>query len=244
MIASLPERIRGHFLAGLAALCLPVVADAQQPDGAVPLQIRAVLHDPVHPVAELYLTDKAGAVVRLNFLAEGLSDVYSTVSVNGSLVLYDSATIDPKKPEANVAASVRVPPDTKRAIVIVVPGPADAKPAYRMVLVNDSPTAFPKGESRVLSLVPVETAIEAGEHRLPVHPGKITNVPAVKKVDEYNMAQTNFYYKQNDSWVVFTERRLQYLDEFRRIFLIHVTPGATEPSVTTIIDTAPVVLPH
>ena len=228
----------------LSALWLTVAAHAQPPDGAVPVQIRAVLHDPVHPAAELYLTDASGAAVKVNFVAGGFSEVYSTVAVNGALTLYNSPGIDPKNPAANVAATVTVPPDTKRAMVIVVPAPTDAKPPYRMVLINDSPTAFPKGESRVLNLVPVEMAIAAGEHKLPVRVGQITPVPPVKKVNEFNIAQTNFHYKNGDSWVVFTERQLQYLDAYRRVFIIHTTPGSAEPFVTTILDTAPAVLPQ
>jgi len=113
-----------------------------------------------------------------------------------------------------------------------------------MIIIDDSAKVFPKGESRALPLVTVETAIQAGEHRLSIHPGKITNVPPVRKVNEYNLAQTNFYYKQGESWVPFTERQLQYLDAFRRVFIIHVTPGAIQPSVTTIVDTAPAPSPH
>lgn len=229
----------------LTTLCLPVTGFAQKHEGAAPLQIRAVLHDPVHPSAELFLPDAAGAMVKLKLVPEGLSEAQNTQTVNGSFILYNTADVDPKNPAASLGASVRVPADTKRAIIVVLPGPAGVAPAYRMVLINDSPAAFPKGESRVLSLVPVETAIEAGEHRLPVPSGKIVAVPPVKKVNEFNMAQTNFYYRQKNAkaWIPFTERQLQYLDDFRRIFIVHVTPGATEPAVTTVVDTSPPVIP-
>jgi hypothetical protein len=163
--------------------------------------------------------------------------------VNGSLVLYDKAAVDPKNPAASLAASVILPPNLKRALVILVPAPAGEKPAYRMLVIDDSAKAFPAGESRVLPLIGVETAIQAGEHRLPVHPGKITNVPPVTKRDEYNMAQTNFYYKKSDSWEPFTERQLQYLDVCRRIFIVHATPGALQPTVTTIVDITPTLTP-
>jgi len=238
----------------LLACCLPVVGRAQQNDATVPVQIRAVLHDPVHPAAELFLMDKTGAVVKLELVREGLSKAQFALPVNGSLMLYNSAAIDPKKPLANLAASTKLPPDIRRAMLIILPKPpdpkaadanaADAKPTYRMVLIDDSAKAFPQGESRVLTLMPVEAAIQAGEHRLPVHPRVITNVPPVRKVNEYNLAQTNFYYKQGDSWVPFTERKLQYLDAFRRVFIIHLTPGAVQPVVTTIVDTTPATPPR
>ena len=224
-------------LAVLTVVGLSLAVHAQEKEKAVPVQIRAVLHDPVNPVAKLFYPDKAGAVVALNFRPQDLTESLFMLPVNGSLVLYDKAAIDPKNPAASLASSVKLPADLKRAIVVVMPAPAGAKPAYRMLLIDDSEKAFPNGESRVLPLVGVETAIQAGEHRLPVHPGKITRVPPVRKVDEFNMAQTNFYYQREESWVAFTERQLQFLDASRRIFIIHATPGALQPRVTTIMDT-------
>jgi hypothetical protein len=50
------------------------------------------------------------------------------------------------------------------------------------------------------------------------------------------MAQTNFYYQEGEAWVPFTERQLQYLDASRRLFIIHATPGALQPTITTIVD--------
>jgi hypothetical protein len=236
--------IRKHSLWLLTFIWLPVAGHAQQDPATVPVQIRAVLHDPVHPAAELFYTDKKGLVAKVEFRPQDLTRPLFTLPVNGSVVLYDKADIDPKKPEASLAASVKLPPNIRQAIIIVLPAPAGSKPAYRMVVIDDSAKAFPKGESRVLPLVTVETAIQAGEHRLPVHPGKITSVPPVRKVNEFNMAQTNFYYKQGEAWVPFTERQLQFLDACRRLFIIHVTPGALQPSVTTIVDTAPAAAPR
>jgi len=236
--------IRNHSLWILTFFWLPVAGHAQDKEAVPPVQIRAVLHDPMHPAAELFYTDRKGVVVKLDFRPQDLSRPLFTLPVNGSLVLYDKANIDPKNPEASLAASVKLPPNIKRAMVVVLPSPAGTKPAYRMVLIDDSAKAFPKGESRALPLVSVETAIQAGEHKLPIHPGKITNVPPVRKVNEFNMAQTNFYYKQGETWVPFTERQLQYLDAYRRVFIIHVTPGALQPSVTTIVDTTPTLPPR
>lgn len=215
---------------------LPLTILAQKKETAVPIQIRAVLHDPVKPTAELFYTDKSGAILPLNFRPQDLSRPISVLLTNGSLVLYDKANVDPEKPEASLAASIKLPASIKKAIILVMPSPAGEKPAYRMLVIDDSTKAFPPGESRIVPLVGVETAVQAGEHRLPISPGKITAVPPVKKVNEYNMAQTNFYYKQDEAWVPFTERQLQFLDVCRRIFIIHVTPGAAQPVVSTIVD--------
>lgn len=232
--------IRKLSLSILAVVGLSLTVSAQKKKTPDFVQFRAVLHDPVHPIANLFYTDKKGAVVPLNFRPQDLTEALFTLPVNGSLVLYDKAEIDSENPAASLAASVKLPPDIKRAMVVVLPAPAGEKPAYRMLVIDDSEKAFPFGESRVLPLIGVETAIQAGEHRLPVQPGKITRVPPVTKVNDYNMAQTNFYFKQGGSWVAFTERQLQYMDACRRLFIVHVTPGAVAPVVTTIVDTAPV----
>lgn len=222
----------------LTIFLLPAVVHAQQNETSAPLQIRAVLHDPVNPDAALFLSDQSGGIVKLEFRPQDLSRPQVTLAINASLVLYEKAVIDPKKPEASLAATCKIPPSTKRGVVVVFPGPAGSKPAYRLVFIDDSAKGFPKGESRVLTLLPVEAAIEAGEHKLAIHPGVIASVPPVMKLNEFNMAQTNFYYKQGEAWTVFTERQLQFLEGFRRIFIIHTTPVALQPMVTAIVDTA------
>ena len=68
-------------------------AFSQEKTAAV--QIRAVLHDPVHPVADLYIADPSGAIVKLNLLAEGFSRAQFTLPQNGSIVLFDKANVDP-----------------------------------------------------------------------------------------------------------------------------------------------------
>ena len=226
-----------HSLCILTAFWLPVAANAK-PLKAPAVQIRAVLHDPANPAAELFYPDKKGVPVKLDFRVQELSQPLLTQSVDGSLVLYDKAAIDPKNPAASVAARVILPPNIKRAVIVLSPAPAGSTPAYRMDLIDDSAPAFPKGESRILSLVPMETFLEVGEHKLTIRPGEITRVPAVTKVNEYNMAATIFSYKEGDAQVTFTERQLQYLDGFRRIFIVHTTPGGSQPGITTIVDTA------
>ena len=103
----------------LILLGLPMAGQAQQ-DPPPPVRIRVVLHDPVHPTAELYFPDQAGAIVKLEFRPKDLSRPKMTRPVNGSLVLYNRANVDPENPEASLAASCRIPSNTKRAIVVVL----------------------------------------------------------------------------------------------------------------------------
>ena len=104
---------RKHSLWILTFFWLPVAGHAQDKEAVPPVQIRAVLHDPVHPAAELFYTDKKGVVAKLDFRPQDLSRPLFTLPVNGSLVLYDKADIDPKNPEASLAASCKLPPNIK-----------------------------------------------------------------------------------------------------------------------------------
>jgi hypothetical protein len=233
------QMIHKYIFVILAIFSMPLTGHAQKNETLAPVQFRAVLHDPKNPVANLFYADKTGTIVPLNFSPQDLTEAMFTVPMNGSLVLYDKAEVDPDNPAASLVASVKLPPNIKRAIVVVLPAPEGKKPAYRMMVIDDSEKAFPKGESRVLPLIGVKTAIQAGEHRISIEPGKICRVPPVRSVSEYNMAQTNFYYREGEAWIVFTERQLQYMDACRRLFIIHTTPGAGSPTVTTIVDIAP-----
>lgn len=235
--------LRNFVLSTLSAvMALGQSAFAQTASG--PVQVRAYYHNPIKPFADFFIADAAGVIQPLKVVAEGLSTPQITSPVNGNIVLYTQQNVDPKKPHESLAASVAIPADMKRVALIIVPAATEgAKPPYRMVLMDDSSAAFKKGESRALNLTMADIAVEAGEHKLPVKTGQITVLPAVTKKDEFNMAQTNFYYKEKEAWVPFVERQLQYVDTTRRIFLVYLTPGSTQPFVSTIVDNTPERLP-
>jgi hypothetical protein len=227
----------------LAAFAMSALCLAQAPDAAASIVIRAVLHDPTGPAVEFFVMGKSGKAEKLNLQQSSLSEPLATIPLNGAVVFYKSAAIDPKKPQEHVVATLKVPDSVKRAIIILLPSGPQANGTYRALLIDDTGNSFPYGESRVLSMIRVEAAIQAGEHKLLVTPGQITKVPLVKKINDFNMAQTNFYYKEGAAWVTFTERQVQYLPEYRRIYIIHATPGATQPYISTIVDIAPAKLP-
>ncbi len=229
-------------LLALALAVFPLVCSAQPVGGSAPVQIRALLHDPTRPAVDLFVADQNGVVAKLNLSPANLSPAQMTAPVNGSVVFYDTAAVDLKKPQDHIAGTIKLPPSTRKAIIILMPTEPGSM-RFRSLLIDETGNEFPNGESRVLSLVPVETAIEVGEHKLPLASGKITPVPAVKKVNEYHMAQMNFHYKEGANWVTFTERQVQFLDNFRRIFIIFVPPGGNQPYINTIVDTVPVKIP-
>ncbi|MCP5533406.1 MAG: hypothetical protein H7A48_09550 [Akkermansiaceae bacterium] len=231
------------LLAGAAGLLVSLSSSGRSAAADAPLRIRAYLHDPVKPMAELYVADPSGSAEKLQLVMGNLSNGQNVVPSNGSIVLYSKPFQNAAEAKESAICSAKVPSKAKSAIIVIVGMPPGTEPAYKMVVLDDGPSAFPKGESRALSLIPVEAAIEIGEHKLPLESGKICKIPAVKRKNDFNMAQTNFYYRNEERWVPFTERQMQYLEDYRRIFVVHVTPGAVAPTVTSIVDVAPAIVP-
>jgi hypothetical protein len=225
-------------------LLLATSLTTAQSSGKTTVEIRAFLADPVNPVAELYVRGADEEMIRLDLVPGNLSEAQSVALNDGSLLLYESARIDPENPRENLAGSASLPDNARKIIALIVPSRAQAGPPYRILVLGDSPADFPGGESRIVNLIPRTAALHAGEHKLTVEPGKTAELPPVREVNGFNMAQTNFYYRKDESWILFTERQVKFLDEFRRIFLIHATPGAVQPSVTTVRDVAPAPAPE
>lgn len=221
----------------LLAFLAASLAGYSQENLEPPVQVRVILHAPMNPEADLYYMDRSNEFLPVQFRTQNLSRPFNVVPLNGTLVFYDKPNVDPKNLEASVAARAKIPAGIRRAIVVVAPAGSEGKPDYRLLVIDDSKKAFSGGESLVLPLVNTKVVVHAGEHIIPVYPGKLAKVPFVEEKDDFNMAQTNFHYQEGSgSWVTFAERKLQYLEASRRIFIIHKTPRALQPQVTTIID--------
>lgn len=203
--------------------------------------IRAVLHDPSNHEIKFYVGKPGEAMEALKLVEEGLGEPQKVQVTNGSINLFSSAAVNPANPQASLLASIKVPSTAAASlIVIILPSPKGGATSYSGIAISDDPKSFPWGQSKAVNLTPVEFAIEVGEHKLPLPAGKITDVPKVEKVNEYHRAQTNFYYKQDNQWVIAAERQMQYLNTLRRIFLVSKAPNALSPDVRTIVDQPPV----
>ena len=218
----------------VGACLFPVVGLAQ--DASISkLTVRAFLNDPTNPAAELFAPDAPDKVIPLVLAPGELPAGQAVAVIDGKLYLYSSAKIDP----AYLVASITVPSNLKQAIAIIQPRGDAKKPPCGIVFVDDSISAFPPGESRVISFTALPLAIQAGEHKIAIAPGKITNVPPVTKADPYNMAQTNFMYKVGEAWVPFSEAKMKYLKDFRQVFICAVRPGSKSPTLVTLVDDTP-----
>lgn len=202
-----------------------------------PLIVRAVLNDPVNPGTVFQIRASGEVFNQLALMNEAVPEPVTIDMAGETLSLYGEKAGDAKVPP--VLAAAQIPASMQRCMLIITPAPKGAKLPYQMVAFNDSPQAFPFGESRVLNTTIVPMAMEAGSTKVSVPPGAFVALKSVKDVNEYKMAQTNFYMKSGESWLPVSERQIQYLDTMRRIFIVYVTPGSTSALVRTIIDHEP-----
>ncbi|MES2475913.1 MAG: hypothetical protein V4640_09035 [Verrucomicrobiota bacterium] len=199
-----------------------------------PIQIRALLNDSVNR-ADFYFGTPGKAMTQVELAVEGLTQPQKITPVGGVLNLFDSAQVTAANAKTHLAATMKVPAGSKSLIVIIVPV-ADQKPPYRMVAIPDDARSFPWNTNKVVNLTSMECLLEIGEMKLDLPADKVTDVPKLTHKGDTNQLQTNFSYKQNEQWQLATERRLQYVDNLRRIFVIHKQPQALGPEVRTIQD--------
>lgn len=226
-------------LLALSPAAVPTAAAQQDPTAGGRISLRAVLHNPVDPYAEMFVQDATGSLVRLNLALEGLTQAQTVSLSDGRLQLFSSDNVDAAKPLEHLAAFATVPSGTKRAIAFIFPSTADAKVPYRLMVINDGPAAFPKAESRVVNLTSLSLAMKAGEHSVKLPPAAVSRVPKVARRNDLNQAQTEFYRQgagEND-WVLLAERPMQFTDHIRNIILVFQMPNVPEPQLRTLVDT-------
>lgn len=203
------------------------------------LRLRSVLHDPLNSHAELYVPVEDGGLDDLYLALNGLSESQEVVVNDGKLQLYSSKSIDPEKPLENLVASAPVPDGIERAVALIFPADGKSKLSYRMIVLDDSAKAFPKGATRVLNMTSLSLAMKAGEHSVKLPSGKLSAVPPVKKVDHMNRAPTAFYREGDDEipWVLFAERPMPFSLNARNLIIVYGMPNLKAPRLRTIVDT-------
>jgi len=213
---------------------------AQGQGGTRNIEIRAVLQDPMNPGAAFQVRTTPSTFEKLELVAEGLCIAKRISVTDNTVALYGPTSSDPKIGPPIVASAV-VAPAVERCLLVIVPEPPGGKLPYHLLVLDDTGKAFPFGESRVVNLTNVALGMQAGATRLSLPAHSVTPLPLIKEVNEYHMAQTNFYAKSDngDQWMPFAERQVQYLETVRRISLIDVAPGAVAPTIRTVIDHVP-----
>lgn len=135
------------------------------------------------------------------------------------------------------AATATIPASAANAILVFVPGAADGKsPAWRVMVVEDSPKAFPDGGTYVANFYNKDIRFIIGEHKGMLHAAGSHGYEMPKKLDDFNMAPVMFELLQDDKWRTASESSLRFLPGTRYLIFAYVDPATGRARIHTCQD--------
>ena len=139
-------------------------------------------------------------------------------------------------------ATATIPPGTNAALLIFVQAPGQAEaapPAWRVLVIEDSPKNFPDGGAFIANFYNKDIRFIVGEHKGMLHAAGSHGYAMPKERDSFNMAPVVFEFIQNDKWHIANESALRFLPGMRYLIFAYVDPASGRPRINTYQDFAP-----
>jgi hypothetical protein len=139
-------------------------------------------------------------------------------------------------------ATATIPPGTNAALLIFVQAPGqteNAPPAWRVLVIEDSPKNFPDGGAFIANFCNNDIRFIVGEHKGMLHAAGSHGYAMPKERDSFNMAPVIFEFIQNDKWHIANESALRFLPGMRYLIFAYVDPVSGRPRINTYQDFAP-----
>lgn len=141
-------------------------------------------------------------------------------------------------------ATATLPASTKAAILIFVPAPKAAeaadsgKPAWRVLVIEDSPKNFPDGGAFVANFFNNDIRFVLGEHKGMLRAAGTHGYAMPAQRDSFNMAPVVVEFLNGDKWHIANESALRFLPGMRYLILAYVDPVSGRPKINTYQDIA------
>lgn len=137
------------------------------------------------------------------------------------------------------AATATIPAGSANAILVFVAGGGDAKsPAWRVMVIDDSPMNFPDGGTYVANFYNKDIRFIIGEHKGMLRAAGSHGYAMPKKLDDFNMAPVMFELLQDDKWRTASESTLRFLPGMRYLIFAYVDPLTGRARINTCQDLA------
>jgi len=119
-----------------------------------------------------------------------------------------------REDDPSIVALVRLPSNSRRATILLAPGPADT---YQAHVINDDPSKLPLGRLRVHNLSPLTVAMRFGGSKklVQLKPRQSIVVPPKNHYVVYELA-----YKENGTWEVQENNMIQVKPNEQAQFII------------------------
>jgi len=138
-------------------------------------------------------------------------------------------------------ASARIPAGVNSAVLLFLPastGSAQA-PAWRVMVIDDSPAKFPDGGAFAVNLYASEIRLVIGEHKILLPSGRSHGFKRPNQRDPFNMAPLVVEFRDGETWRTASESTLRYVPGNRFLILAYVDPGSGRPRVAVFPDPRP-----
>ena len=144
---------------------------------------------------------------------------------------------DDRKPLANA----RIPDGVDKAILVFIttPGKAAASPAWKIMVIADSPKNFPPGGAFIANFYNKDIRFIIGEHKGMLRPGGSHGYAMPEERDTFNMAPVVFEFQTGDKWRIANESSLRFLPDLRFLIFAYVDPVSGRPRINTYQDVPP-----
>ena len=136
-------------------------------------------------------------------------------------------------------ASATIPAGVKAAVLVFIPSQNAAQP-WRVLVLEDSPSAYPDGGAVVANVYDKDIRCVLGEHKIQLQPSKTHGFTQPTTRDDFNMAEVMFQFQNGEAWRTASESRLRFLKGLRYLMIAYVDPASGRPRLFTCQDIPPV----
>lgn len=139
-------------------------------------------------------------------------------------------------------ATATIPPGVNSALLVFIQVPAGSAtdaPAWKILVIEDTPKNFPYGGAFIANFYSKEIRFIVGEHKGMLRPGGLHGYAMPKERDSFNMAPVVFEFLRDDKWRIANESALRFLPGMRYLIFAYVDPISGRPRISTYQDFLP-----
>lgn len=210
---------------------------AQDPAAKVSVSFYAFAYLKGHESVQVPTAAGNFTTVRLS-TANIVGPVECTVRDGRIALLAAKAPAEPAGAAPPEIASVKMPANLRRAVVILFPPAAGKAAEYRTLVLNHDATDFPLGIYRLVNLAnkPVRGAV--GREIVQAKPGGIADLKLTGNPG--TVVPVRFEFQENERWNLLTETRAAIRQDRRWLMFIFQDPATGRMNIRSIPDrTAP-----
>lgn len=137
-------------------------------------------------------------------------------------------------------AAASIPAGVDAVVLVFLPAAGAAEsPAWRVLVIEDSPARFPDAGAHVANLYNGDIRFVIGEHRSLLPRGESHGFRRPQQRDPFNMAPVIVQFQDGESWRTASESTLRFTPGSRFLILAYIDPGSGRPRVATFPDIRP-----